>query len=315
MSTASTPQDTRSVEGRGRAGRPALLLTLPAMGFAGGIAVHRVPFVVLGPVVAAALLLLVAVALVRRRRERAPARRDEEQDSRAPARGGAPASARRRKLRPLLFFYYGYFPAYLVGDLSVAAAALVLLALLVAVLLLVIAAWASRRRRWALARAAHPGAAVVVGALVDLASMRLMQWFKAAEGARPFVAGGAVVLVADADGVVLDRVGRPSGPVHRWAWRDVEISSQPRPDGALLVLTLLGPPPAVRGRVVPAVRRRFEVTVALRAATLAATVLPTPLAAVDDAVAALLARRPANVTGSTGAPVDPTGGAAEAPVR
>ena len=309
MSTTESPPDARSVDGRGLAGRPALLLALPVTGFVSGIAVHRVPSGVLGPVVVAALL--VVVALVRRRRVRA--RRGEAPGSGAPDRGAAPD--RTGSLRPLLLFYYGSLPAYVLGGLRLATAALVLLVLLAAALLLVVAVRASRRRRWAAARAAHPGAAVVVGALVDLASMRLVQWFRAAQVARPFVADGRAVLAADADGVVLESAGRPAGPVHRWPWRDVELSSQHRPDGALLVLTLLGPPPAVRGRVVPAVRRRFEVTVALQGATLAATVLPTPLAAVDDAVAALLAQRPASVAGTAGAPADPARGATEPPVR
>lgn len=319
MSTAEGPPDARTASGRASGRHPALLLSLPVMGFAVGLAVHRVLLAVLGPVVVAALLVLVVVALVRRRREQARARRDEEQVGRSPARATTTASARRWRLRPLLFFYYGYFPAYVLGGLSIATAALVLLSLLAAALLLMVAVRASRRRRWARARAAHPGAAVVVGALVGLASMRLMQWFGAAQVLRPFVPNGRAVVAADADGVTLEGDGRHDGPVHRWAWPDVEVSSRASPDGALLVLTLLGPLPAVRGRVVPAVRRRFEVTVALHAATLAATVLPTPLAAVDDAVAALLARRPASVgapgpDGATGGAVGPAGGTAEAPL-
>lgn len=307
------PSDRRSAPVSARTRRIALLLALPALGFVGGLAVRRVSSALLGPALATIVLALVLVALVRRRRARK--RREEAPEGRATRPGAVPASERRQDLRPLLFFHYGYLPAYLVGDLGVGAVALVLLGLLAAVLLLVVAVRASRRRRWARARAAHPGAAVVVGTLVDLASMRLMQWFRAAEVARPFVANGRVVLAADADGVVLDQVGRSSGPVHRWAWSDVEVSSRPHPDGALLVLTLLGLAPAVRGRVVPVVRRRLEITVALRIATLAATVLPTTLAAADGAAAALLARRPASAAGPAGAPAGPTGGTTEAPAR
>ena len=154
----------------------------------------------------------------------------------------------------------------------------------------------SRRRELAAARAAHPGAAVVLVAPTGLALMRLAQWAKATRTTMPASLGARGVLVADADGVRLLGVAR-TRPLPRWGWDEVELSRGPHPalEGAVaIVLTLLGPVPAERHRAVPVARRRLDVPLSVRGE--AWTASP---AAVHAALAHLLSRRP--VPAGTGA--------------
>ncbi len=154
----------------------------------------------------------------------------------------------------------------------------------------------SHRRQLAAARAAHPGEAVVLVALVDLATMRLAQWAKAARVSLPADLGRAGVLTADVRGVALHRSGRPDRLVHRWAWDDVELATAPHPEdpeAAALSLTLLGPRPVERRRAVPVGRRRFAVTLAVRDGA-----LPAPHDVVDGAVDHLTASRSGASTGA-----------------
>ncbi len=168
--------------------------------------------------------------------------------------------------------------------------ALVVLETAAATLLALLVLRAHRRRQVSAARAAHPGATVVLASMVDLGSMRLAQWSAATGASLPFVTG-AVVVVADADGLALARADVPGEPVHRWVWREVELFSQTHAVRDVLVLSLRGPPPAPRARRVPVERRRFDVTLAVRDITLTALTAATTAAAVRDAVASLSSRR------------------------
>lgn len=152
----------------------------------------------------------------------------------------------------------------------------------------------SQRRQLAAAHAEHPDQVVVLVALVDLATMRLAQWAKAARATLPAEVGRRGMLLADAEGLAFHRAGRPARLVHRWAWGDVELSSSPHPedhDAAVLVLTLLGPTPAPRARETPVGRRRFDVTLSVRDGA-----TPVRSGAVDAQIAMLESHRPATAT-------------------
>lgn len=283
--------------------RVAQPLALVVAGVAVGVGLRRASDTAVG--FGAALLVLVGILLVALlRTRRARARRSEpdhgpgQQGPVDPAscptptdRTAPPRTGWRRGLQVTLWFFYGCYPGFYLSDLGLRAVVASVLVLVAGTVLIVGVVLATRRRSLATARRAHPGAAVVLGGLVDLGSMRLMQWSRAAGADLPFTTG-EVALVADADGLALDRAGGAGTGVHRWAWDEVELSGQAGADGAVLVLTLLGPPPAPRARGVPVRRRRFEVTLVLRDVTLAAAVLPTPSSAVDAAVAGLGSRRP-----------------------
>lgn len=155
----------------------------------------------------------------------------------------------------------------------------------------------SQHRQLAAARAEHPGQAVVLVALVDLATLRLAQWAKAARVTLPAEVGRTGLLVADAEGLALHRAGRPARLVHRWAWDDVGLSSAPHPEGldaAALVLTLLGRTPAPRARETPVGRRRFDVTLSVRDGA-----APASPAVVEQAIRDLTAPRPTTSSGSS----------------
>lgn len=154
----------------------------------------------------------------------------------------------------------------------------------------------ARRLQLVAAHAAHPGAAVVLTALVELASMRLARWAGRSGVRLPDDLGLDGVLVADADGLVLRGVGRHARPLLRWGWGDVELRRGPHPlavDAAVLVLTLLGTGQGP-GRVC-----RYDVTLTIRTGY-----GPVTAEVVDAALAELLSRRPA-LAGPA-----PTGGAA-----
>ncbi len=250
----------------------------------------------------AAGLLVCLVALVRdarRRRARSAA-----------AGAGAPSRSTGAPLPygPWTVRAYGLFlgillaqpgfllvPTLLFGDSLVARGTVVVVgaAVVVGVAPLV---RGSQRRQLAAARAEHAGEAVVLVALVDLATMRLAQWARAARATLPAEVGRAGLLVADAEGLALHRSGRPARLVHRWAWDDVELSCAPHPEdqgAATLVLTLLGPVPAPRARATPVGRRRFDVTLSVRDG--AAPASPT---VVERAISDLTARRPTAASGS-----------------
>lgn len=160
----------------------------------------------------------------------------------------------------------------------------------------------SRRNRLAAARAADPGAAVVLVGLADLATTRLAQWAKATGTRLPASLVSRWALVADTDGLRLSSASRTARPLPRWQWCDVELRRGPHPSypdaprAAVLVLTLLGPEPAARARTVPLGRHRFEVTLTVLHGTWSAT--PE---VVDAALADLLSRRPvrASIPAST----------------
>lgn len=154
----------------------------------------------------------------------------------------------------------------------------------------------SQRRQLAAARAQHRDEAVVLVAMVDLATLRLAQWAKAARATLPAEVGRTGVLVADAQGLAFHRAGRPARLVHRWSWGEVELSCAPHPEGrdaAAIVLTLLGPLPAPRRRETPVGRRRFDVTLSVREGA-----EPASAAVVEKAIGALIARRSTASNGS-----------------
>lgn len=296
--------------------RVAQPLALLVAGVAVGVGLRRASDTAVG--LGAALLVLAAILLVvvvrarraRARRAEADHAPDQVLDPQDPAEDAAPPRAGRlRRLQASLWFFYGFYPSFYLGDLGLRTVVVGVLVLVGGTALVVGLVLATRRRSLAAARHAHPGAVVVLGGLVDLGSMRLMQWSRAAGADLPFTTG-EVALVADADGLAVACVGGAGAVVHRWRWDEVDLSGQERVDASLLVLTLLGPPPAPRARGVAVTRRRFEVTLALRDPTPATALLPAPSAAVDAAVAALVSRRPAG--GGAGADAGGAGRAGDA---
>lgn len=281
------------MSGRDRQDRrdTVVLLFLAAAGTALGTAGRRGPAAVQGvalgvEVVVVLLLAGLAVRWVVRRR-RAQRSSSDGRVPLAPAYGSVQRAAQQRPwtlmAAPFYGLYLGWFAAplawWLPPTLFVGALAL---GLVVGALLR-----ASRRRRWSAARAAHPGAAVALVAADAFVGMRLTQWAKAVGATVPSPGVGDAVLAADDDGVSLWRPDRPE-PVHRWAWEDVELSrASSSTDVPHLVLTLLGPPPAVRARAVPATRRRFDLALAVRtAAGSPEAVDAATAAALDDLLAA-----------------------------
>ena len=255
-------------------------------GAAVGTAVRRGPPALRDAALAVVALLVAAMVilavrwLVHRRRARLAS-----PDGRAPeppAYGSAQWSAQRRPwalvAAPFYGTYLGLFTSPLASWLPFA---LVLGALLAGL----VGAWllrSSRRRRWAAARAAHPGRAVALVSVDDVARMRLRQWARTVGVTVAPVGRGDAVLAADDAGVTLCGPDRP-GAVHRWSWEDVELSRTTSPtDHPHLVLTLLGPPPVARARAVPATRRRFDLTLTVR------SVGPADPEAVEVATAAAL---------------------------
>lgn len=228
-----------------------------------------------GTVLLLAALVVVVVVLVTR-----------SHSLRRASRVRTPAFLRHR-WTPLLLFYLGFWPTLWAGD--VLYNALEVLGAVAATLLVLLAVRASRRRRAAEACAAHPGAVVVLASVVDLGGMRLAQWSAAVGASLPFMTG-SVVLVADDDGLVLERAEASRPLVHRWAWDAVEVSSRDSPEGARLVLTLEGPVNAARSRAVPVAQRRYDVAMTVRTATLAGALGPSTAAA-SDAADALTAQR------------------------
>lgn len=288
-------------DGQGRRDA-AVLLLLAAAGTALGTAGRRGPPAVqdaaLG-VEAVLLLLLTGLAVrwvVRRRR----ARRSSP-DGRAPAAapGSAPWSAQQRRWALVAAPFYGMYLGWLAGEIAWWLPLVLYLGALGTGLVVGALLRASRRRRWAAARRAHPDAAVALVASDAFVGMRLAQWARAVGATVPSPGAGDAVLVADPGGVALWRTDRPEA-VHRWRWDDVELSrTSSGVDVAHLVLTLLGPPPAVRARAVPAARRRFDLTLTVRT-----TAAGSPRA-VEAATAAALDE----LVGARSAPV---GSAAEA---
>lgn len=130
------------------------------------------------------------------------------------------------------------------------------------------------RRRWEAARAAHPGAGVVLVGFTETGGIAWARWARSAGVRVPDRAVFASLLIGDADGLE-QRVVHDGTVLHRWSWDEVELSRAPDPDGtpravrsaaagrvdrAVLVLTLLGPEPVAFTRAVPAERRRSDVT-------------------------------------------------------
>ncbi len=222
----------------------------------------------------------------------------------AAPRGGGPSGAPATSLQhaPWIARTYGFFlgmvlaQPFLFGDSLVARGAPVVLgaAALVGLDPLV---RGSQRRQLAAARAEHRDQAVALVALVDLATMRLAQWAKAARATLPAEVGRTGVLAADAHGLALHRAGRLARLVHRWSWDEVELSCAPHPedrDAAALVLTLLGPLPAPRRRETPVGRRRFDVTLSVRDGAEQASP-----AVVERAITDITAPRPTASSGSS----------------
>lgn len=286
----AAPDGSRRSGGRAAVLRVADLILSAVLGAALGTLVLLVPAPGRSLAVQAAfsgvVVAYAAVVLVEQRRQRD---QHEAQERGSPAPGTS--TDRRPLVRRVLALLAG---AYLVG-LCAAGAWPAALALVLgpAVLLVLVLAWTrrSRHRELAAARAAHPGAAVVLLAPTTLALARLTEWAKTSRTTLPASPGGRGVLVADADGVRLLGVTR-TRPLPRWGWDEVGLRAGPHPAGegaAAVVLTLLGPAPAEPHRAVPGEQRRFDVPLSVRGGVWT----PSPPAAVGAALAELLARRPA----------------------
>ena len=155
------------------------------------------------------------------------------------------------------------------------------------------------RRRWDAARAAHPGAGVVLVGFTETSGITWARWARSAGVRVPDRAAFASLLIGDADGLE-HRVAGDGTWLHRWSWDEVELSRAPDPDGtpravrsaatgradrAVLVLTLLGPEPVPFARAVPVARQRSDVTMRVMGDAWAVSTA----AVVDAAIAALRA--------------------------
>lgn len=294
-----------------------VLLLLAAAGTVLGTAGRNGPTAVQGAalVVEAVAVVAIMVLGVRwvLRRHRARRSSPDGRPPSSPTYGSARWSAQRRPWALVAAPFYGLYLGWTSGAIAWWLPLAVFLGALVVGGVVRVLLRASRGRRWAAARQAHPGAAVALVAVDAFAAMRLTQWAKAAGTTVPSPGSSDAVLAADDDGVVLWRPDRPERPVHRWSWDDVELSrTSSSTDLPHLVLTLLGPLPAVRARAVPAARRRFDLSLTVR------TLRPAGPEAAEVVTAAaldeLVARRPDDPAASSraatpeGADADPAAG-------